>query len=153
MKNKTLFFLSSLFIIFIAVFFFGCKEEVDHDLIQGKWVKECIILDSTATDCQKKAYIEFSNYILEGDYRIVSQRHACEEEGEIETETGTDTFTIPPYSEQIGYYTVSGDTLRIKSMNNITNIYTIGYINAEKMKLSSYDKDGILRDTIYRRFN
>ncbi len=154
MKNKTLIFLSSLLIISIAVLVFGCKEDVvDHDLIQGKWMKECIILDTMSTDCQKKAYIEFSNYVLEGKYRIVSQRHACEGEGQIETETGTDTFTIPPYSEQIGYYTVSGDTLRIKDMNNMTNVYTIGYINSEKMKLSSYDENGILRDTIYRRFN
>lgn len=153
MKNKALILLSSLLIISITALFFGCKEEVDHDLIQGKWVKECIILDSLATDCQKKSYIEFTNYVIEGKDRMVSQFHACDEIGERETETGTETFTILPYSEPIGYYTVTGNILRIKDMNNITNVYTIGYINAEKMMLSSFDKDGVLRDTIYRRFN
>ena len=150
--KKTVLFLSTILIISLAVLF-GCKDEVkDNDMIQGKWIPDPILKDTLLSDCQKKSYIEFTDYVLEDDKRLRLQYHACIGEETFEGENGTETRTVPAYSETTGYYTISGDTLRVKNMNNITTVYSIKYITSDSMRLSSTDKDGFLRDTIYRRF-
>lgn len=150
--KKTVLFLGSILIISLAVIF-GCKDEVkDNDMIQGKWIPDPILKDTLLSDCQKKSYIEFTDYVLEDDKRLRLQYHACIGEETFEGENGTETRTVPAYSETTGYYTINGDTLRVKNMNNITTVYSIKYITSDSMRLSSTDKDGFLRDTIYRRF-
>lgn len=150
--KKTVLFLSTILIISLTVIY-GCKDEVkDNDLIQGKWMPDPILKDTLASPCQKRSYIEFTDYVLEDDKRLQIKYHACLGEEEFEGENGTETRTIPAFSEKIGYYKISGDTLKIKSMNNITTVYSIKYITSDSMRLSSTDKDGFSRDTIYRRF-
>lgn len=150
--KKTVLFLSTILIFSFAIIY-GCKEEVkDNDLIQGKWMPDPILNDTLASPCEKSSYIEFSDYVLEDDKRLQLKYHACLGVEEFEGENGTETRTVPAYSETTGYYTISGDTLRVKNMNNITTVYSIKYITSDSMRLSSTDKDGFLRDTIYRRF-
>ncbi|MFA6805890.1 MAG: hypothetical protein WCR29_00570 [Bacteroidales bacterium] len=152
MKINSLIILSS--ILLISVFSFtGCNREVqDDDLITGKWIETRILLDTLSTPCEKASFVEFSEYKISIQDRIYNRFFACESIGEYEGEEGTETYTIPPYTETIGNYTIIGDTLVVKDVNNITHIYVIDTINAEKMTLETLDRNGNLEYLFYKRF-
>lgn len=152
MKKNTLIIISSLLLISIYAIF-GCSSEIkDDDIITGKWIETKVLLDSLATPCEKKSYIEFSEYKIDFQDRIFSQYNACTVIDTFEVEGGTETRTILPYTEIMGYYSIYGDTLFVKDVNNLTHIYTIDTINSEKMSLRTLDRDGNIVNLSYRRF-
>lgn len=149
-KNSTLFLLAG--IIFTSIYgIFGCSPEIkDDDVITGKWIETSIILDSLSTECEKKSYIEFSEYKIDFQDRILSKFDACNIVDTVEG--GTETMTITPYKEIIGNYSVYGDTLFVKDVNNLTQIYTIMNIGFDQMKLKTLDRDGNIIYMNYDRF-
>lgn len=153
MKKNTIFILSSLLLI-SALGIFGCVPKVeDDDLITGKWIDSLVLIDTLATPCQKKSYIEFSEYELNLKDRIYEKYHACSGVEEYEDEEGeTATRTTPPFTERIGNYSIKGDTLTVKDVENQTHIFVIGGIDSEKMTLKDLDKDGNIRTKFYKRF-
>ncbi len=153
MKKNTIYLLSSLLLISI-IGVFSCVPKVeDDDIITGKWIDTKILLDTTSTECQKNSYIEFSEYGLTLQERIYTQYHACTEIEEFETEGGTETRTVPPHTVKIGNYTINGDTLTVKDVENQTKIYVIGGIDSEKMTLETLDRDGNIQYMFYKRYN
>lgn len=151
MKKNNLLLLSS--ILLISIFgFFSCNREIqDDDILTGKWIETRVLLDTLSTPCQKASYYEFSDYEIAIQNRIYSRYYACESIGEYEVEGGTETYTIPPFTETLGNYSIIGDTLIIKDVNNITKTYVIDTLNAEKMTLETLDRNGDIMYLFYRR--
>ncbi|MFA7081710.1 MAG: hypothetical protein WC135_03770 [Bacteroidales bacterium] len=153
MKKNTIFIISSL--LLISTFgIFGCVPKIeDDDMITGKWIDTLILMDTLSTQCQKKSYIEFSEYELDLKDRIHEKYHACPGVEEYEAEDGeTATRTTPPFTERIGNYSIKGDTLIVKDIENQTLIYVIGSIDSENMTLKDLDRDGNIRIKFYKRF-
>lgn len=118
MKNKSLLFLGAVLIVSIFSTI-GCKEEVDNDIITGKWVEKDIQKDTTVADCVKTSYIEFSEYDIDFRKRVLSFNNVC------------DTVY-----RSVGNYTINGDTLVIKDTMNVTKLYTIQFINDKEMRFT-----------------
>lgn len=152
MKNNTLVLLSSLLLISIVGVFACSPKYEDDDILTGKWIESRILIDTLSTQCKKKSYIEFSDYELDIHKRIYSRYEACEGEEEFETEEGTETRTVPPFTEKLGNYSIKGDTLIIKTVENQTDIYIIDKIDFEKMTLETLDRNGNLKYLFYNRF-
>lgn len=117
MKLKTLLFIGVLATL-TSIIFFSCKEEKDDDLLTGKWVEKDIQSDTLIEDCEKKSYIEFSEYVLDIRKRVYSFNNICD--------------TV---ERVIGNYTIVGDVLTIKDTMNVTHEYTIDYINSDSMRI------------------
>lgn len=150
MKN-TLRIILGLTIIIAFFSFISCEQErVDNDVITGKWIKESILLtpDSLIDPCEKKSYLEFSEYFIDLNKRTVSFYDAC---NTITNDEGEEV--LAPKTELLGYYTIIKDTLKVKyTATNQTIIYNIGNINSRVMKLTTLDKNGDPVTTYYNRF-
>lgn len=150
MKN-TLRIIFGIAILASAFSFVACKEEVDNDVITGKWIDDEILYtpDSLIDDCKKKSYLEFSEYKIDLDKRTVNQYYACDY---YLNENG-DTVDQVPYSELVGYYTITLDTLKILYVKDYTTkVFSIKDINAGHMKLNTLNNDGEVISLYYSRF-
>lgn len=120
---KKYFLMISIGISIISLLIFSCKKEIeDEDLLTGKWVRQEIQNDTTKDICEKRSYIEFSEYVLDIRNRIYSFNNICD--------------TV---ERVIGNYTIEGNTLFIKDTMNVSSEFTIDYINPVSMSLSEPD--------------
>src|SRR5690606_14014702 len=131
MKLKTLLFIGVLATL-TSIIFFSCKEEKDDDLLTGKWVEKDIQSDTLIEDCEKKCYIEFSEYVLDVRKRVFSFNNICD--------------TI---ERVVGNYTIEGNILSIKDTMNVTTQYTIDYVNADSMRIK---QPNVLGGFEYKRY-
>jgi hypothetical protein len=77
--NKRLSKKAFALLAFSALVFCSCQEEFPQDdLIEGKWKLESVVNDANATECEKKAYIEFSKYVYEGADRKLYKASYCD---------------------------------------------------------------------------
>lgn len=150
MKNtlRIIFGLTILISVFSLV---SCEKIVDNDVITGKWMDDKILRlpDSTTAPCIKQSYIEFSDYKIDLDKRTVNQYYACDftinEDG--------DTLEQVPFTELLGYYTITEDTLKILYVKDYTTkVFNIKSIDDTYMHLTTLDQNGDEINVDYKRF-
>lgn len=113
---------------FSALVFCSCQEEFPQDdLIEGKWKLENVVNDENATECEKKAYFEFSRYVYDDSERKLYKANYCDIPEDAENQD--DPIIIE------NYYTIVLDTLIIVDEHRDTKKYTIEHINKETMTL------------------
>ncbi|MDR0972131.1 MAG: lipocalin family protein [Bacteroidales bacterium] len=149
MKNKAI-VLTSLFLLAFLYVVYSCSEIEDNDIITGKWIEKEIVNSTQTTECQKRSYIEFSQYNLEKKDRKVYQYYACTETGT--NEAGEEIIVKFPRLEEVANYTIKDDTLTLVDTYQTTTIYVIKSITKEAMLLSTMDRNGDSIDVPYIRF-
>jgi hypothetical protein len=152
MKSKTFIYLGTALVLALVVFF-GCKEEKEDDLIEGKWIENFILMDSTKTACQKNCYLLFAPYSINLEDRTVQRYQGCTTYDHfINPDNGEpDSTEILPHYEPVGKYTITGDTLIILDRNHITNTFVISWIDSKDMRIKSLDYTSIIPGTLYKR--
>lgn len=130
MKMKKLLF--SFIAVLSMGIFAGCQEEIaENDLIEGKWVKKSALTDSTANDCERKSFIEFSRYVYDKKKCTFREVDSCSN------------------TSNEGTYSISLDTLVMVDKYQTTRMYTIKKINAVNMILRDKNKE----ETVYQRYD